>query len=79
MKSCRTCRFLRVLPDADGKVRIRKDRAYTCAAPVRNVEELQLPASVTSSYGWQWPPTGGRYMEPDDPRSATCPTWEKRV
>lgn len=82
MKSCRTCRFLRVLPEADGKVRIRKYRTYQCTAPLQNVEELQLPASIRVGNGWNdfvWPPHGLRQMEPDDPRSATCVKWEKRT
>jgi hypothetical protein len=41
--TCRECALLRVLPDADGKVRIRKDRSYLCTA---KIEPLRLPKSV---------------------------------
>jgi len=54
--TCRECKFLRVLPDADGKVRIRKTRAYSCTA---KIEPLRLPKSVRLYQ----PPTTG-YMEP---------------
>jgi hypothetical protein len=55
--ACRTCRLLKVHPDADGKVRIRKARAYHCSA---TIEPLRLPKSVS-----RYTPPMAAYMEPD--------------
>lgn len=83
-KSCRTCKFLVVPPDADGKIRVRKDEYYLCQPPIKPVEDLGLPASITAtmnSRGWndfRWPPHAQR-MHPNDPASANCPCYEKRT
>ncbi len=68
-KSCRTCIYLRVRPDKDGKRRIRADNSYPCDAPLPTWESLKLPASVQqATSGWsnglKWPPTTN-WMEPD--------------
>lgn len=55
--TCGKCRFLRVLPDADGKIRVRKTKSYLCTVPI----PLRLPKSVRN---YQQPrPT---FMEPDE-------------
>jgi hypothetical protein len=56
--TCRECQLLRVLPDADGKVRIRKDRSYHCRAKIEN---LRLPKSIRDYK----PPYPSR-MQPDE-------------
>jgi hypothetical protein len=50
------CTHLRALPDADGKVRVRKDRSYACCAPVPTELLNYLPKSVTKGYDFEWPP-----------------------
>ena len=83
-KSCRTCSFLVVRPDVDGKVRIRKDVHYLCQSPVLPIEELKLPVSITATMnkrGWndfRWPPVAQR-MQPDDPASADSQLYQKKV
>ena len=62
--SCRTCNYYDVGPDADGRVRMRKNRVSPCRAPIADVSSL-LPHSVTKAYGWSAPKVGG-YMSPDD-------------
>ena len=56
--SCGQCKFLRVLPDADGKVRIRKSRVYSCTT---SLEHLHLPKSVRNYK----PPVPG-YVQPTE-------------
>ena len=40
---CKGCRHLRVKPDRDGKVRLRRDNVYRCGAPLPAMPEA-LPA-----------------------------------
>jgi hypothetical protein len=68
-QSCRTCRFLLVEPDKDGRRVPRASKAYRCDAPIPNVS---LPASVPS-WEFKWPPRK-RWMEPDD--GEACPAFE---
>jgi len=75
--TCRTCKWLDVHPDKDGRVRIRK-LYYECLAPVP--ECPPLPYCITlSHYGqwtnFRWPPYRSRVM-PD--RGAGCPLWQAR-
>lgn len=73
-RCCKTCRHLRVAPNAAGRIVVRKDKAYPCDAPIPPMPVL--PDSVTSVYGFRWPYSGPRYMRGND--GATCPTWEAR-
>lgn len=73
-RRCGTCRWLHVHPDADGKVRVRKDRAYPCCLPIIWPPKC-LPDSVTHAYGFlKYPPE--KRMLPS--AGTTCPTWEAR-
>jgi hypothetical protein len=56
--TCGQCRFLRVAPDADGKIRVRKTKSYLCTVPV---ETPRLPKSVRN-----YEPPRPTYMEPGD-------------
>ena len=73
MKTCKTCRFLEVAPDAGGRIVVRARNVYPCTAAV---PMPALPESVTRAYGFKWPPTKS-YMTGD--RGANCPTWEART
>lgn len=73
--SCRTCHHYGVLPDADGKVRVRRNSVSPCLAPIPDISAL-LPHSVTKHYGWS-PPKAGRYMSPDD--GGGCPLHAVRI
>ena len=72
MKSCKTCRFLAVHPDARGRIVVRQKNAYECLAIV---PQPDLPDSITKAYGFRWPPSK-TYMTGD--RGTECPTWELR-
>lgn len=54
--TCGKCQLMRVRPDADGKVRIRKGKAYPCTAKIEN---LRLPKSVR-----RYDPPVPSYVEP---------------
>jgi hypothetical protein len=56
--TCGQCSLLRVLPDSDGKVRIRKNRSYLCTA---KVEPLRLPKSVR-----RYEPPRPSFVEPHE-------------
>ena len=73
MRCCKTCKHLRVAPDARGRIVVRKDNAYPCDVPLPVV---LLPDSVTSSYRFRWPPARF-YMAGD--KGTLCPTWEPRT
>ncbi len=74
MRCCKTCRFLAVHPDAQGRVVVRAaNAAYECAAVV---PLPALPDSVTMSYGFRWP-MSRRYMRCEE--GTLCPTWEPRT
>lgn len=70
--TCRTCKHLKVEPDAAGRIIPRKGKAYEC-----NVEIPcpTVPESVTKSLQWKWPPAK-KWMEPRD--GENCPTYAKR-
>ena len=71
-RSCKTCRFLAVHPDARGRIVVRAKNAYECRAIV---PMPMLPDSVTRSYGFKWPMPRS-YMTGDS--GTLCPTWELR-
>jgi len=72
-RSCKSCRFLRVHPDARGRITVRADRVYECLV---QVPQPALPDSMTRAFGYRWPPAKS-YMRGDDGRE--CPTWEKKA
>ena len=73
MRSCKTCRFLAVHPDARGRIVVRARNAYECRAIV---PMPLLPDSVTRAHDFRWPP-GRSYMTGDG--GTLCPTWEQRA
>ena len=73
MRSCKTCRFLTVPPDARGRIVVRAKNAYECRAIV---PMPMLPDSVTRGHGFRWPPSR-KYMTGDG--GTLCPTWEARA
>jgi hypothetical protein len=66
---CRDCRFLDVKPNAAGRRVVGRDRTYNCTAPI---PEPELPDSVTSAFGWRWPPARSRMVGDD---GAGCPMF----
>lgn len=73
MRSCKTCRFLNVPPDAAGRIVVRKDEAYQCMAVV---PVPLLPDSVTTAYTFRWP-LPRSYMTGE--QGTLCPTWDQRL
>ena len=71
--TCRTCKFLDVPPNSRGRIVPMSNKGYRCLYPVP--AEHGLPASVTSSYGFQWPPSKN-YMAPGDGEG--CPQHVSR-
>ena len=69
--TCRTCKFLDVLPDKDGKRRVRQNNAYRCLVPL---PEVAWPDSVLEAYGSHLPTK--TFMSPD--RGKNCQTHEER-
>lgn len=69
MRSCRTCRFLAVMPNAAGKRVPRKGNTYCCNV---TVPDVLLPDCITKAYKYSWPPPRTR-VEPDD--GAACPFY----
>jgi len=70
--TCRTCRYLKVAPNAAGKIIPRKGKAYFCSFPKPDLTGL-LPASMKI-----YPHSiHASYMEPDD--GATCQKHEPRT
>jgi hypothetical protein len=61
--TCRTCKFLDVLPDSRGRIIPRANKGYRCLYPIP--ADHALPASVTIYFRFQWPPTKSS-MAPDD-------------
>ncbi|MGZ2374941.1 hypothetical protein ACVI3U_002844 [Sinorhizobium medicae] len=64
------CKFVDIKPDARGRIVMRKDYAYPCAAPLPDVA---LPTSITASDGRR---AAGRHITKDD--CAACPCWTPR-
>jgi len=72
--TCRTCKHLKVQPDAAGRIVPRKANAYRCGA-MEEVPPPVLPHSVTRGRDFRWPPHS-RYMTPDEGEG--CPLFTKR-
>jgi hypothetical protein len=70
--TCRACIHLVVPADARGRQIPRKGNVYRCLAPL---PKLDLPVSVTTAFGFQWPPSR-RSMEPDE--GLGCPSAEPK-
>lgn len=76
MRCCKTCRWLKVEPDAAGRRVVRASRAYRCEWPAPPLPAL--PQSLTRRFvgddGDPWGIERRSYMEPADGRN--CPVWE---
>lgn len=72
-KSCKTCQWLDVAEDEIGRRVVFKNKAYLCAWPAPNID---FPSSVTTWYGFRWPPSRN-YMRGQD--GTTCKTWQKVI
>ena len=73
MKKRTPCAYAEIAPDARGRITMREDKAYKCSFPL---PEVVFPASISSSYGFRWPPL-------DQPNTwnslcAGCPCWSPR-
>jgi len=66
--TCATCKFLDVRINKAGQRVVRKDSAYQCLCAV---SEPILPASVTTAYGYRWPPPKS-YMTGDSGENCPC-------
>jgi hypothetical protein len=53
VNNCKNCGWLNVPPLKNGTIRVYKDDSYDCTAPI---PEIKLPHSVTTAYGFSWPP-----------------------
>lgn len=73
--TCRTCSHYQVEPDADGKVRMRRDKVSRCGATIPDLAAI-LPHSITKTFDWRQPKVG-RFMAPDD--GAGCPLHTPRA
>ena len=73
MSNCKTCKWLDVPTDKNGRVTVRAHNAYRCCAP--EPERPLIPCSMTEAYGWKWPPPR-RYMGGKDGEG--CPTYAYR-
>lgn len=73
MAECKTCKWYGVLPDASGRIVVRKGAVWPCAAP--EPEQPRLPSSVTKLHWWKWPPERS-YMSGNE--GTDCPTYANR-
>jgi len=72
-RSCKSCRFFDVRPDAKGRIVVCAKSVYECLVVV---PEPALPDSIKLAYGYRWPPDKA-YLNGDSGRK--CPTWEQRA
>jgi hypothetical protein len=72
-QSCRSCKFLDVMPDKSGKRVPRAVNAYSCLAAAQPVADMHFPDSITRAYGFRWPPSK-THMQPD--QGVDCPAYE---
>lgn len=73
MSNCKTCKWLDVPSDKNGRVTVRAHNTYRCTAP--EPARPLIPCSMTEAYGWKWP-TPRRYMGGKD--GDGCPTYAYR-
>ena len=74
--TCRTCKWLDVLPRKDGKIVPSKSYSYRCLVPIPELPPL--PACIKINKGWnalKWPPSLNR-MTPND--GDGCTAYELR-
>ena len=76
-KSCRTCAYLRVPPDKDGKARRRANTAYRCLAPIP-IEPHDMPESVTRGYDYRWPTDRSKSRVEVD-MGEQCGAWMRKA
>lgn len=76
LKCCRTCHFFKVPPNADGKRRIYRDRAYRCIAPLPRMPAL--PDSLTTAVGYI-PLSQFRRCSVTASDGTSCPVWTEFV
>ncbi|MER9680815.1 hypothetical protein NKJ23_15985 [Mesorhizobium sp. M0184] len=67
------CKFAGIQPDRAGKIVMRSFSVWPCSAPLPELPAL--PASITNSYGYTWPP---RRTYVDREACAECPCWAAR-
>jgi hypothetical protein len=73
MSECKTCKWYGVLPDANGRIVVRKDAVWPCKAP--EPDAPRVPSSMSKAYDWKWPPTR-RHMQGNE--GTDCPTYAYR-
>lgn len=71
-QSCKTCAYFDVPPDADGKIRVRKEYYYRCTAPVPDLKTI-LPEAITRAWGFRQPTAAGQTTST---YGGECPGWE---
>ena len=75
-RSCKTCRFLFVVPDRVGRRVVRKANVYRCRAPIPDMP-ADMPASLTKGdWRWKWP--GDKQKSRMSGSEGTdCGAWQK--
>ncbi|MGX7874414.1 hypothetical protein ACVDG5_018130 [Mesorhizobium sp. ORM6] len=73
MKKRGPCQYAEIQPNRAGKIVMRANAVWPCTAPLADLPPL--PASITKSYGYNWPPRRA-YVDRDD--CAECPCWTAR-
>lgn len=73
MQFCKTCKYLDVPPNKAGRIVPQKKYTYRCLAPEPPMPIL--PTSITSAYGFSWPPHR-RFVRIDE--GTECPVYEQR-
>ena len=74
MKKRGPCKHANIQPDKAGRVTMRANAVWPCSCPLPELPAL--PASITSAYGYTWPP-GRSYV--DRERCEACPCWSERA
>ncbi len=73
MAECKTCKWYDAMPDASGRIVVRKGAVWPCKAP--EPEQPRIPSSMLKAYGWKWPPPRS-YMQGSE--GTDCPTYACR-
>ena len=67
---CKTCKWLEVEPTKTGRRVVYRNNAYKCSF---EVEQPELPFSITNAYRFQWP-LQKSWIAGDT--VSDCPCWE---